>query len=91
MRLTDLKPEWVNEPKYNYTAVSFDCPKCGEHRISVPIPPSLKAWEMSGSTFEDLTLSPSIAHTDHDSKKNIEGVKCYSHFFVKNGNIEMCE
>lgn len=53
-------------------AISFDCPHCGEQRLAVwfknPIdggPPSddvdpQHQWQRAGTTFEDLTLTPSI-------------------------------
>ena len=90
MRLTELNPEIENHDEYEHLA--FDCPVCKTHRIEVPLPPHPKAWQKRGDTFEDVTLSPSIAHENHDADDHYETGKpiriCTSHFFIRNGEIQ---
>jgi hypothetical protein len=70
MRLTDLEPRWIG-PKAGLT---FDCPglccagATGKKRLFVlfedPALPlgvvSDRRWYRTGTTFEDLTLTPSL-------------------------------
>lgn len=76
MKLTELNPRWfvfaTGEP---ILGLSFDCPHCRKERLGVSFHHKgfelmedkiIRAhsdqhiWEMTGSTFEDLTLSPSV-------------------------------
>lgn len=77
MILNDLKPEW--EKRGDGTYLAFDCPKCKGHRISIPVPPTPKAWDIVGKDFAELSTWPSIAHDN--------GQGCKSHFFIKGGEI----
>lgn len=94
MKLTELKPRF-GQTNGVRSHVIFDCPKCGKHKIGVPVVPTGEGayWNMSGNNFDDLTLSPSIAHLtfvyEDIQKDPTKGEKCDSHFFVRNGNIEM--
>lgn len=90
MTLKDLHATWASTEGVR-THLTFECPKCRKHRIAVPIPPSDKAWHMTGSTLEDVTLNPSIKHLNQDSDPDEVGVTCESHFFIVSGKIEMCE
>lgn len=73
--------------------VIFDCPGCnGGHSVLVwfrdrPVPsteePSSARWEASGSTIDDLTLSPSI-NLDTESARIAK--TCCWHGWVKNGD-----
>ena len=77
-------------PKTEGVGVDFDCP-CGdhseEHRCYVPFsnpigPGPLVAqhgWHRQGSTFDDLTLSPSIFRSGYGS--------CGRHGYVAGGEI----
>jgi len=73
--------------------ILFLCPVCyknnngpeGTHSILIPnnkTPDGLQInhprWNMIGSSFEDLTVNPSISLK----------AGCNAHFFIKNGNIE---
>ena len=94
MRLSEFNPEFlVFNGDICYLA--FDCPKCKKHRMEIPIRQAPKAWKSSGSNFEDFSLYPSVAHTTYDADDNSadgkSGRMCYSHFFVTNGNVTMCE
>ena len=86
--LSSLDPSWFRK---DGTVIRFVCPVCPSgHSIIVPwSPPSpLKTgclWtKVSGSTFEDLTLSPSI-----DCTKPFEGVPatCRFHGFITDGQV----
>ena len=79
MKLTDLNPK-SGETDGKRTHVIFDCPKCRQHRMSIPFEGRVK-WEKSGEDFETTMLSPSIAHNN--------GEGCESHFFIRNGEIVM--
>lgn len=79
LKLIDLKPNF--EKHGEYTHLAFDCPVCKEHRIVIPVKDHPKAWGMSGETFDELSITPSIAHTSSTG--------CVSHFFVTNGNIRI--
>lgn len=75
--------------------ISFLCPLCyvanngivGTHSIIVlftrcnpAIMPTWHRWDMNGSKFDDLTISPSIRIT----------VGCNWHGFIRNGEIVNC-
>lgn len=79
MKLKELNPKYGTTDGVR-THIIFDCPKCRGHRIAIPFAGE-KRWEHSGEDFESTTLSPSI---DHDYSPI-----CHSHFFIKNGEIEM--
>ena len=99
MKLVDLKPEWIakthDDGEFDpRNAISFDCPKCGAHRIEIPKNSMVvAAWKIDGENFEDLFISPSIAnktwvYTDIDNDPT-KGYECKAHFYVKKGEIEM--
>lgn len=79
MKLIELNPKYGSEENIRSTVI-FDCPKCKGHKIAVPIPPHPKAWTITGNSFDNLTLHPSIDHNNGT---------CHSHFFVRNGEIQM--
>lgn len=79
MKLVELNPHY-GETDGIRTHVIFDCPRCQQHQITVPIPPHEKAWQVIGDSFENLTLSPSI---DHDSPV----MNCRWHGFITDGDI----
>ncbi len=85
MKLIELEPSWHNEG----THVVFNCPKCKAHRIYISLKDGAYVWQKTGETFEDLTLSPSIAHENHRTLDDGGHEVCKSHFFIKNGEIEM--
>lgn len=72
--------------------VLFDCPKCLGHKIMAwwPNAPSQlagdpsggKRWNASGTSLDDLTLSPSILLTSPEG--------CGWHGFVRDGKILDC-
>lgn len=89
MKLSELKPGWETHGGIKYLVC--DCPVCRKHRIHVPTPPAPNAWTLGGSTFEDITLSPSVLHkTSYADGLGQPPRECESHFFVKRGAIEMC-
>ncbi len=77
MRLNELNPRYGSTDGVR-THIIFDCPKCRDHEIGVPIA-GAKAWGHSGEDFETTTLTPSIDH-------NYPPI-CHSHFFITNGEI----
>ena len=79
MKLIELNPKY-GEKNGVRTHIIFDCPKCHEHRISIPFEGE-KKWDKTGIDFESTTLSPSIAHDN--------GIGCQSHFFIRSGEVEM--
>jgi len=88
MKLIDLSPEWSD----NKTHIKFKCPKClnvdGGGQLYIPvgkIDPEDKPWTMTGDSFENLTLSPSIDFT-HGTKT---GTDCNAHFFIRSGEIQI--
>lgn len=54
MRLSTLEP-LLELPQ----RVRFRCPKCGEHQIFIAFGSGEMKWAVSGSTVEDLTITPS--------------------------------
>lgn len=71
--------------------IIFDCP-CGcSVPCFVPFNPPLdggpptdrKAWDRTGSTFDDLTLNPSILRSTRNGG-------CGWHGFIRNGEIITC-
>lgn len=82
----------TGEPVPPYTAgVDFDCPcgKCGKRcyvpfknppEQNIPGHPSEDGWQRTGTTFDDLTLAPSIF-------RNPARGGCGWHGFIENGGI----
>lgn len=78
-----------------HPVVMFTCPVCKDHVQMVPYDPGGKGWDRrgpgaawpplawanpSGSTIEDITLSPSfLSH----------GPPCRVHVFIRSGNVEI--
>ncbi len=95
MKLLDLNPAIEKHGEYEHLA--FDCPKCGskDPRLEIPLPPHPKAWRPEKKegeytwTMSDLTLRPSIDFKHGDWNADDAGVKCHSHFYITNGEIEM--
>ncbi len=97
MKLTELNPRWRNyrlageDGNRNRIGVSFDCPcGCGVRRIcdfSNPLDGkgTIKAlfptWEARGSSFANLTLTPSINAPVSDGG-------CGWHGHMKDGELE---
>ena len=103
MRLVDLEPTFFRMPEGQVwphadsldqaEGIRFRCPVCGNHTIvcwqpNVPQehPPTPGRWEMSGTGFEDLTLS----NKKRGHSVVLPGDGCKAHFFVRNGEIELC-
>lgn len=101
MRLSELEPEWLKwTDDHHFSRVStraeadgifFVCPKCfaanGNQRPGVHgviTSPGLGRWQMIGDSFENLTL---VAGS---SSVHLTGPGCGAHFFIRNGNIDMC-
>lgn len=96
MRLSSLKPKLQND------AVSFDCPIHGHDvdacimngRIYVPFAPPLDGseplpglrWARSGSTVEDLSLSPSVNCHGENENGHVQDW----HGYVTNGEVSTC-
>lgn len=88
MKLVELNPAW--EKHGEYTHLAFDCPICKTHRIEIPVPPHPKAWGLSGTSFDEVTLSPSIAYETHYADgMEMQARHCKSHFFVRGGAIQI--
>jgi hypothetical protein len=76
-KLVDLHPRWIIEGLGKHRTglgVSFDCPHCSSTRIHVffaapldggPPMPDVLLWNNQGTTFETLTLLPSIDQRGH--------------------------
>jgi hypothetical protein len=86
MRLTDLNPQWYIGPDFQ-KYLEFDCPKCmpsGNCILCIPKSPGVAdngaKWDISSDDFATLTVSPSIFHH----------CKSEAHFFVRDGEIQMC-
>ena len=65
--LVDLDPRFVTDGDSRRVGVSFWCPKCLDHRVSVMVEPPFDPgpgqphpWKRTGATFADLTLTPSV-------------------------------
>lgn len=66
--LVDFSPRWLAEPGRARQGISFLCPGCGNHRLecwfsvprdglgSVTAHEGLELVDVSGSTFDDLSL-----------------------------------
>lgn len=94
MRLTELKPEWDESKKF----IRFDCPKCrmdgiegNVARLDIQVvriePDDRPCWNMTGSTFEDISTQPSIRFQHWNGKKDTSGANCDAHFFITAGEI----
>ena len=81
MKLIELNPHFERRV-VDQTTLSFDCPVCKMHRLDIPVGGA--GWDMTGGsfTYNDITLMPSIAH-------DAPAHNCKSHFFIKNGEIEL--
>ena len=79
MKLIELNPRWtVMSFGDTHSGISFDCPHCRSIRICVSfVGEGNNIWKMTGNTFEDITLSPSI---DTSSSGHWHG-------FIQNGEI----
>ena len=80
MKLTDLNPKYGDSNGIERTHIVFDCPKCQQHRISIPISGN-RPWGHTGTDFELTTLTPSIA-SEYPPL-------CKAHFFITDGIIKM--
>ena len=72
VRVVDLNPTWTaDNEEHRGQGIAFDCPLCRKGRYSVAfknpldgLGPTLEfrrhLWERSGTTFDDLSLSPSL-------------------------------
>lgn len=78
MKLTELNPKWAtaNGERRFFT---FDCPTDRSQKIAVHFKGSKVNWEITGDTFENLTVSPSINFV----VPNI----CSWHGWIRNGEI----
>lgn len=102
MKLVELNPHFVKvidgvrtEPTTveGSDSITFDCPKCKTHEIDVIFSHETgKGWSAQGN-YDTLTISPSVLHKCYNadwSEPPQEPRYCESHFFVRNGAIEMC-
>lgn len=93
MRLTELDPKWTGvqgdqmqvPPRWG-VGLSFNCPCGGDHRIGVEFQNPLDGgrgrpgmWIRTGSTFESLTVGPSI--------REAGGGGCGWHGFIRDGEV----
>lgn len=53
MKLADL------DPKLTADRLRFECPTCRAHAVGIPLS-GLGAWTFTGTTVDDLTVTPSI-------------------------------
>lgn len=84
MKLTELDPEWLTEPR----RLKFNCPTCprdadaGRYTnvIIIPVLPAEHGWGSNEELeFERVTITPSIwHHCDTDP-----------HFFIRSGEIQL--
>jgi hypothetical protein len=96
VKLTDLNPVWSVEdetPDARGFGVIFDCPPCQgtshEHTIFMPFSNPIvghpqgyrTTWSRSGTTFGDLTLTPSV----RSLREN-----CGFHAFITQGEVVFC-
>jgi len=89
-KLTELNP------RFQDSVLVFDCPckffdqegKCFG-RIRIPVKPKENGWDLvSGSSVEDLTLSPSILI--HPSGDPVGSFCAGWHGYLRNGRMEEC-
>jgi hypothetical protein len=90
LKLSELEPRFAAD-KDGRRWITFDCPKCRDHKIAVQIAGEGKfVWQISGTIADDnITITPSIAW----APKSPDGIasivaECDFHFFVKRGEIE---
>lgn len=90
MKLTELSPRWAATNGVR-DHVNFLCPTCKQHMIAVPIPPATGVvWNMTGDSFENLTLTPSILHKTYYADGMAKPPRfCETHFFITNGEIQI--
>lgn len=90
MKLTDLKPEWGDDKM----RIEFDCPRCRSvncARVDIPVVKEYQkrpSWDMTGDSFENLTLRPSVDFTHHNPAIG-PGANCNAHFFITEGEVRM--
>lgn len=90
MKLTELNPEWQDNPHDGLRYLKFDCPK--QHKVwpddpeskmicQICIPVTAEPhWHVeSGEIFDNITIRPSI---DHQCQQR-------THFYITNGEIEI--
>ena len=96
-KLTGLQGEFVQiDKRPERDCLMFECPACDNgHMIMISWnPPSLfksgAIWKKTGTTLEDVTISPSI-NCDvpwENSKGNMQESNCKFHGWVRNGQVE---
>ena len=102
MKLTELDPRWIADDNRHGMGISFNCPlhkDCIRFGVMFENPVDGKEprhndgthlWHREGDSFEDLTISPSIAVTyvegDAITPLGMAG-KEHWHGFVRNGEI----
>ena len=94
MKLSELEPRFASDSE-GRRWITFDCPKCREHKIAVQIAGEGKfVWNISGRLEdENITISPSVAWAPKEPKEEhgvatIYHPDCQFHFFVRNGRID---
>jgi len=116
-RLIECNPSWVSANGVD-CAIRFDCPEGHTECIHViPFTPALDGatvapeswygrngavWQREGSTFESITLSPSILRRQQYPSREAaiadgcipehvtESMTCGLHIFIQNGAITFC-
>lgn len=92
MKLKELNPAFEHNGTRSH--ISLDCPVCKGHKIAIPIAPQLPGgqyWKMTGDSFDNISLEPSILHkTEYANWPNQVPRHCDSHFFIRNGEIIIC-
>lgn len=92
MRLSDLEPRWY-EVSGVRAGVTFLCPRCRDGRLAVPFadPTAGANWQRVGESFDDLTLTPSVAsHHVRGGLGSDTGeprTECDWHGWVRNGAV----
>lgn len=93
-RLVDLNPRWIKTTDGEVWGISYDCPcglldcENGGRQV-VPTKSDFtgkptgsdsatRGWDLSGDSFENITLSPSIHQVGH------------WHGFLRSGVLESC-
>ena len=93
MKLTELNPKFADSGAVKSHLI-IDCPICKGHKIAIPINPELpggQCWTMTGDSFANLNLTPSILHkTAYADWPKTEARNCESHFFITDGEIKIC-
>lgn len=114
-RLVDCNPSWATNYHGSdaVDAIIFDCPEGHlDCKHIIPFTPAFdgstpkmeagRGWQREGTTFETLTLSPSIARRPRHASREAaiaagclpeyidDSLLCALHIFIKNGAIEFC-